>query len=42
MSRYEKIATKLADFGLDALLVSSRPNRRYVTGFPSSAGTDLV
>ena len=42
MSRFEKAARELEARGLDALLVTSEPNRRYVTGFPSSAGTALV
>ena len=42
MSRFEKIAEKLEACGLDALLVTSEANRRYVTGFSSSAGAALV
>ena len=42
MSRFAKIAAELETFGLDAMLVTSPPNRRYVTGFASTAGTALI
>lgn len=42
MSRFEQVAAKLEAYGLDAMLVLSRPNRLYVTGFQSSAGAALV
>ena len=42
MSRFDKIAAELETFGLDAMLVTSAPNRRYVTGFASTAGTALI
>ena len=38
MSRFEKIAARLGDYGLDAMMITSAPNRFYVTGFASSAG----
>ena len=42
MSRFDKIAAKLAQFDLDAMMITSAPNRLYTTGFPSSAGLALV
>ena len=42
MSRFDKIAAKLAQFDLDAMMITSSPNRLYATGFPSSAGLALV
>ncbi len=42
MSRFQKIAVRLTDYGLDALLITSEPNRLYATGFHSSAGAALV
>ena len=41
MSRFDKAAAALEQYGLDALLVTSEPNRQYVTGFRSDAGTVL-
>ena len=37
MSRFEKIAAKLPEYGIDAVLVTGAANRLYATGFPSSA-----
>ena len=42
MSRFEKVAAKLKEYGLDAMLITSSPNRRYVTEFASSSGVALV
>lgn len=42
MSRFEKIAAKLPEYGIDAVLVTGSANRLYATGFPSSAGAALV
>ena len=42
MSRFEKIAAKLPEYGIDAVLVTGAANRLYATGFPSSAGAALV
>ena len=42
MSRFDKIAAKLDAFGLDAMLVTSGPNRLYTAGFPSSAGLAVI
>ena len=42
MSRFDKIAAKLDAFGLDAMLVTSGPNRLYAAGFPSSAGLAVI
>ena len=42
MSRFDKIAARLADYGLDAMLITSEPNRLYATGFHSSAGMAVV
>ena len=42
MGRFEQVAEKLSGCGLDAMLITSSPNRRYVSGFQSSAGTILV
>lgn len=42
MSRFEKIAAKLSQYDLDAMMITSAPNRLYATSFPSSAGLALV
>ena len=42
MSRFEQVAAKLEEYGLDAMLVLSEPNRLYVTGFQASDGAALV
>jgi len=42
MSRFQKIAEKLDDYDIDAMLVTSKPNRLYTTGFASSAGMAIV
>ena len=42
MSRFEKIAAKLSQYNLDAMMVTSAPNRLYATGFRSSAGLALI
>ena len=42
MNRFEQIAQKLPQYGLDALLILSGPNRLYATRFPSTAGAVLV
>lgn len=40
--RLDKVRTKLAEGSLDALLVSTPENRRYVSGFTGSAGYLLI
>ena len=42
MSRFHQVAAALDQYGLDAMLVTSEPNRLYVTGFSSSDGLALV
>lgn len=42
MSRFDKIAALLEGRQLDAILITSAPNRLYATGFPSSAGAAVV
>ena len=42
MSRFDKIAGKLAEHELDGILIFSPANRFYAAGFPSSAGAVLV
>jgi len=42
MSRFDKIAAKLQAYDLDAMMVTSAPNRLYATGFPSSAGMAII
>ena len=42
MSRFHKIAEKLSGRGLDAMMVTSGPNRLYAGGFASSAGMAIV
>ena len=42
MSRFHKIAEKLDAYGLDAMMVTSSPNRLYATQFHSSAGVAVV
>ena len=40
--RIEKLRHKLAEAKLDAILVSQRENRRYLSGFTGSAGFLLI
>ncbi len=42
MDNFHAIQKKILDNGLDAILISSRPNRRYVSGFSSSAGALVI
>ena len=42
MSRFHKIAAKLDEYGLDAMMVTSAPNRLYAAEFPSSAGMAII
>ena len=42
MSRFQKIANKLEEYGLDAMMVTSSPNRLYATEFASSAGMAII
>ena len=42
MSRFDKVAAKLPQYDLDAMMVTSSPNRLYATGFRSSAGLALI
>ncbi|HHT16596.1 MAG TPA: aminopeptidase P family protein [Papillibacter sp.] len=42
MDTVSKIRAQLQETNLDALLVTSAANRRYVTGFPSSAGALFI
>ena len=42
MSRFHKIAEKLDAYGLDAMMITSAPNRHYAAQFPSSAGVAVV
>ncbi len=42
MSRFHKIAEKLDSYDLDAMMVTSSPNRLYATQFHSSAGVAVV
>lgn len=42
MSRFQKIAGKLGEYGLDAIMITSMPNRQYATGFRSTAGMAIV
>lgn len=42
MSRFDKIAAKLAEYQLDAMMVTSEPNRLYATGFHSTAGMAII
>ena len=42
MSRFQKIAAKLDQYGLDAMMITSEPNRLYATEFHSTAGMALV
>ena len=42
MSRFAKIAAKLPEYGLDAMMITSAPNRLYATGFKSSAGVAVI
>ena len=42
MSRFDKIAAKLQEYDLDAMMITSEPNRLYATGFHSTAGMAVV
>ncbi len=42
MSRFHKIVEKLDAFGLDAMMVTSEPNRLYATQFHSTAGVAII
>lgn len=42
MSRFDKIAALLDRQQLDAILITSEPNRLYATGFSSSAGAAVI
>ena len=42
MGRFDQVAARLEESGLDALLVLSEPNRLYVTGFQATDGAALV
>ena len=42
MSRFDKIAARLGEYGLDAMMITSEPNRLYATGFHSTAGMAIV
>ena len=42
MSRFQKIAERLASYGLDAMMITSEPNRLYAAQFHSTAGAALV
>lgn len=42
MSRFDKIAVKLPEYDLDAIMITSEPNRLYATGFHSTAGMAIV
>lgn len=42
MSRFQKVADQLEAYGLDAMMVTSEPNRLYVTQFHSTAGVAVV
>ena len=42
MSRFHKIAEKLDAYNLDAMMVTSAPNRLYAAEFRSSAGMAIV
>lgn len=42
MSKLEKLRTALAENNLDAILITSPINRRYITGFTGSAGAVIV
>jgi len=42
MSRFDKIAAKLKEYEVDAMLVLSESGRLYATGFHSTAGAALI
>ena len=42
MSRFQKVAGRLASYGLDAMMITSEPNRLYAAQFHSTAGAALV
>jgi Xaa-Pro aminopeptidase len=42
MNHWNKIKTQLDAFGVDAILLTSGPNRFYASGFPSSDGIAFV
>ncbi len=42
MNRTDKLRTKMREMGLDALLVTSELNQRYLTGYPFTDGLLLI
>lgn len=40
--RLARLRSEFPDLGIDALLITHGPNRRYMTGFTGSAGIALV
>lgn len=42
MDRFDDIRKKLYSSGIDAMMITGDSNRRYVTGFPSTAGVALI
>ncbi len=42
MGRLQQIRQKIKDMGLEALLVSQAPNRRYLSGFDGTAGMLVI
>ena len=42
MDHFKQISAKLAEHGMDAVLLTAAPNRLYASGFPSTAGMALV
>ena len=41
-SRLDKLRTLFSEHGIDAILISSATNRRYLSGFVGSAGYLLI
>ncbi len=41
-ARCQKVTEKTSELGLDGLLITTAPNRRYLSGFSGSAGSLLV
>ena len=42
MSRFQRIAEKLDEYEIDAMMVTSEPNRLYATEFHSTAGMAII
>lgn len=42
MTKIEQLRSRMEEYNVDAIIISSPYNRRYITGFTGSAGTALI